>query len=111
MKDGMYHGKGTITYSGGGQYVGIFSNGYPKSGTYFFPDGLEYAEKKWLYCDGHDRRFATEVWSRIEPADNCSRFVAFPKSHCAILLACRFMMVKICTHCLKMHFHKSVLSI
>ncbi|XP_054896404.1 MORN repeat-containing protein 5 isoform X1 [Poeciliopsis prolifica] len=29
-------------------------------GTFIFPDGLEYRDKHWDYCDGYDRRFYTE---------------------------------------------------
>ena len=37
-------------------------------GKYTFSDGLEYAENKWEYCDGVDRRFYTEVCNGIKPA-------------------------------------------
>ncbi|KAM7540640.1 hypothetical protein Aperf_G00000033851 [Anoplocephala perfoliata] len=43
MKDGMYHGAGKITFPDGSIYC----------------DGL--SEDKWLYCDGIDRRFASEI--------------------------------------------------
>ncbi|KAH9285333.1 MORN repeat-containing protein 5 [Echinococcus granulosus] len=65
MKDGMYHGVGKITYPDGGQFGGIFSKGYP--GSFAFPDGLEYSETKWLYCDGNDRRLESEIKSGLNP--------------------------------------------
>lgn len=37
-------------------------------GRYVFPDGLEYAEKDWKYCDGYDRRFYTEICNGLKPA-------------------------------------------
>ena len=37
-------------------------------GKYTFSDGLEFAENKWEYCDGVDRRFYTEVCNGIKPA-------------------------------------------
>nr|XP_041575546.1 MORN repeat-containing protein 5 isoform X2 [Taeniopygia guttata] len=36
-------------------------------GKYTFIDGLEYEEEKWLYCDGYDRRFYTEIRSGFKP--------------------------------------------
>lgn len=33
-----------------------------------FPDGLEYADKDWEYCDGYDRRFYTEICNGLKPA-------------------------------------------
>ncbi|KAM3186189.1 hypothetical protein ACTXT7_004824 [Hymenolepis weldensis] len=61
MKDGMYHGSGKIIFSDGGIYIGTFSNGYPVSGSYQFPDGLVFSEDNWQYCDGYDRRFESEI--------------------------------------------------
>ncbi|BHF57790.1 MORN repeat-containing protein 5 [Sparganum proliferum] len=31
-------------------------------------DGLEYNEEFWTYCDGHDRRFYTEILNGLQPA-------------------------------------------
>lgn len=39
-------------------------------GTYCFADGLEYADENWKYCNGHDRRFASEVREGLNPAGN-----------------------------------------
>ena len=37
-------------------------------GKYTFPDGLDYDEKDWTYCDGYDRRFYTEICNGLKPA-------------------------------------------
>jgi hypothetical protein len=37
-------------------------------GKYTFADGLEYEEEDWLYCDGYDRRFYTEICNGLKPA-------------------------------------------
>lgn len=39
--------------------IHVFDVFFPK-GSFFFPDGLEYRDKNWDYCDGYDRRFYTE---------------------------------------------------
>ncbi|VDK75518.1 unnamed protein product [Dibothriocephalus latus] len=68
MKDGMFHGEGTIYFTDGSKYVGHFVKGYPDKGKYYFADGLEYGEQGWTYCDGHDRRFYTEILEGLQPA-------------------------------------------
>ncbi|KAJ1145909.1 hypothetical protein NDU88_012192 [Pleurodeles waltl] len=68
MKDGMFHGQGTLHFPNGSKYEGTWDCGIPKEGTYTFTDGLEYKEKKWLYCDGYDRRFNTEICNGLKPA-------------------------------------------
>jgi hypothetical protein len=37
-------------------------------GTYFFADGLEYAEQDWTYCTDIDRRFYSEKHQGLQPA-------------------------------------------
>lgn len=41
---------------------------FNKKGKFTFPDGLEYSEKDWTYCDGYDRRFFTEMTNGLKPA-------------------------------------------
>ncbi|XP_054377067.1 MORN repeat-containing protein 5 isoform X1 [Pongo abelii] len=68
MKDGMFHGKGTLYFPSGSQYDAIWENGLAIKGTYTFADGLHYEEKNWHYCDGYDRRFYTEILNGLKPA-------------------------------------------
>ena len=86
MKDGMYHGLGKVTNINGEEFTGTFSNGYPTNVRFFnyhmfegsltFPDGLEYFDKKWSYCDGHDRRFESEIESDLKAVGKVTLFVA-----------------------------------
>ena len=46
-------------------------------GKYTFSDGLEYAENKWEYCDGVDRRFYSEVCNGIKPAGELGTCCAY----------------------------------
>ena len=39
-------------------------------GKYIFADGLEFDDTNWLYCDGYDRRFYTEICDGLKPAGN-----------------------------------------
>ncbi|XP_063554321.1 MORN repeat-containing protein 5-like isoform X1 [Gorilla gorilla gorilla] len=68
MKDGMFHGEGTLYFPSGSQYNAIWENGLAIKGTYTFVDGLHYDEKNWHYCDGYDRRFYTEILNGLKPA-------------------------------------------
>ncbi|GAA51232.1 MORN repeat-containing protein 5 [Clonorchis sinensis] len=68
MKDGMFHGEGTLYYSGGSKFVANWVNGHPENGRIVFSDGLEYAEGSH-YCDEYDRRFYTEICNGLKPAD------------------------------------------
>ncbi|XP_023962038.1 MORN repeat-containing protein 5 isoform X4 [Chrysemys picta bellii] len=68
MKDGMFHGKGTLYFPNRSKYEGIWDCGISKEGKYTFADGLEFKDKKWHYCDGYDRRFYTEICSGLKPA-------------------------------------------
>ncbi|XP_072487934.1 MORN repeat-containing protein 5 isoform X2 [Notamacropus eugenii] len=68
MKDGMFHGKGTLYFPNGSQYDATWDKGRIVKGKYTFADGLKYKEKKWHYCDGYDRRFYTEICEGLKPA-------------------------------------------
>uniref|UniRef100_A0A3P8WPX4 MORN repeat-containing protein 5 n=1 Tax=Cynoglossus semilaevis TaxID=244447 RepID=A0A3P8WPX4_CYNSE len=67
-KDGMFHGKGVLYFPNGSKYEATWVNGKSQQGTFIFADGLQYQEKDWDYCDGHDRRFYTERCSGLRPA-------------------------------------------
>ncbi|XP_051835534.1 MORN repeat-containing protein 5 isoform X2 [Antechinus flavipes] len=68
MTDGMFHGKGTLHFPNGSQYDATWEKGKIIQGKYTFADGLMYKEEKWLYCDGYDRRFYTEICEGLKPA-------------------------------------------
>ncbi|EDO43893.1 predicted protein [Nematostella vectensis] len=68
MKDGMFHGEGTLYFSNGSKYVGKWEKGVVVEGKYTFADGLEYDPVDWEYCDGYDRRFYTEICNGLKPA-------------------------------------------
>ncbi|XP_070934384.1 MORN repeat-containing protein 5 isoform X2 [Macaca nemestrina] len=68
MKDGVFHGEGTLYFPSGSQYDAVWENGLAIKGTYTFADGLHYDEKNWHYCDGYDRRFYTEILNGLKPA-------------------------------------------
>ncbi|XP_048876967.1 MORN repeat-containing protein 5 isoform X2 [Brienomyrus brachyistius] len=68
MKDGYFHGNGVLHFPNGGKYEGTWEKGICKQGTYTFSDGLGYQEKHWGYCEGHDRRFYTEICNGLKPA-------------------------------------------
>ncbi|KAG2378226.1 hypothetical protein C9374_008369 [Naegleria lovaniensis] len=69
MKDGQFHGKGTLYYSSGAKLEGQWEEGRLVEKTYIYKDGLKFNEdiKNWSYCQlGHndeeqDRRFYHEV--------------------------------------------------
>ncbi|RLV93903.1 hypothetical protein DV515_00013329 [Chloebia gouldiae] len=65
--DGMFHGSGQLLRPKGGGYRALWDRGVPTQGKCTFTDGLEYEEEKWLYCDGYDRRFYTEIRSGFKP--------------------------------------------
>ncbi|XP_072840610.2 MORN repeat-containing protein 5 isoform X1 [Pogona vitticeps] len=68
MKDGMFHGRGTLYFPSGSRYEGTWENGISIEGKYTFADGLEYQDERWHYCDGYDRRFYTEICNGLKPA-------------------------------------------
>jgi len=69
MKDGMFHGKGTITFSSGAKMEGLWSMGQLIEKTYIYKDGLQFNEDvdRWMYCkidpnsSEQDRRFYKEM--------------------------------------------------
>lgn len=64
LKDGNFHGKGTVHVKGAGKWVGEWENGKMVSGRYVFSDGLEHKEindEKWEYCSETDPRFFEEI--------------------------------------------------
>ncbi|XP_043952227.1 MORN repeat-containing protein 5 [Gambusia affinis] len=60
IRDGKFHGKGVLYFTNGSKYDATWEEGIAIDGSFFFPDGLEYRDKNWDYCDGYDRRFYTE---------------------------------------------------
>ncbi|XP_020366152.2 MORN repeat-containing protein 5 [Rhincodon typus] len=68
MKDGMFHGYGTLYFPNGGKYVATWDRGAVIQGNYIFADGLEYEGDDWMYCDHYDRRFYTEICHGLKPA-------------------------------------------
>ncbi|XP_061071845.1 MORN repeat-containing protein 5 isoform X1 [Conger conger] len=74
MKDGTFHGTGVLYFPNGSKYEGTWEKGISKQcmcwlqGKYTFADGLEYQESDWEYCNGHDRRFYTEICNGLKPA-------------------------------------------
>ncbi|XP_028398256.1 MORN repeat-containing protein 5-like [Dendronephthya gigantea] len=68
MKDGMFHGSGTLLFDNGSKYVGTWENGIAIEGQFTFADGLKYEPTDWKYCDGYDRRFYTEICNGLKPA-------------------------------------------
>ncbi|RDD43419.1 MORN repeat-containing protein 5 [Trichoplax sp. H2] len=95
MKDGVFHGEGTLYFTTGSRYTATWINGIAVNcgtvlhtaaslkslavtcainkeakilGKYTFEDGLDYDQTEWLYCDGYDRRFYTEICNGLKPA-------------------------------------------
>ncbi|XP_038405391.1 MORN repeat-containing protein 5 isoform X5 [Canis lupus familiaris] len=68
MKDGMFHGQGTLYFPSGSRYDAIWEKGLVVKGTYTFSDGLQYDAEHWHYCDSYDRRFYTEICYGLKPA-------------------------------------------
>ncbi|XP_023663638.2 MORN repeat-containing protein 5 [Paramormyrops kingsleyae] len=68
MKDGYFHGNGVLHFPNGGKYEGTWEKGICNQGTYTFSDGLVYQETDWVYCDGNDRRYYTEICHGLKPA-------------------------------------------
>ncbi|XP_077322949.1 MORN repeat-containing protein 5 [Lithobates pipiens] len=68
MKDGMFHNRGTLYFPNGSKYEAQWDCGIALEGKYTFADGLQYEKEKWLYCDGYDRRFYTEICHGLKPA-------------------------------------------
>ncbi|VEL15522.1 unnamed protein product [Protopolystoma xenopodis] len=68
MKDGMFHGHGTLYFPEGNKYVAEWDKGKPYNGKFIFADGLEFNDTTWDYCNRFDRRFYTEICNGIKPA-------------------------------------------
>ncbi|KAF5923321.1 hypothetical protein HPG69_017828 [Diceros bicornis minor] len=68
MKDGMFHGQGTLYFPNGSRYDAVWEKGLVVKGRYTFADGLQYDGENWHYCDGYDRRFYTEICYGLKPA-------------------------------------------
>ncbi|KFO24134.1 MORN repeat-containing protein 5 [Fukomys damarensis] len=71
MKDGMFHGKGTLYFPSGSRYDADWEKGLAVKGTYTFADGLQYDVEHWHYCDSYDRRFYTEICYGLRPSVIC----------------------------------------
>nr|XP_035963707.1 MORN repeat-containing protein 5 isoform X2 [Halichoerus grypus] len=68
MKDGMFHGQGTLYFPSGSRHDAIWEKGLVVKGTYTFSDGLQFDAQHWHYCDSCDRRFYTEICHGLKPA-------------------------------------------
>eukprot|EP00026_Physarum_polycephalum_P021455 Phypoly_transcript_24710.p1 GENE.Phypoly_transcript_24710~~Phypoly_transcript_24710.p1 ORF type:complete len:159 (+),score=31.25 Phypoly_transcript_24710:69-479(+) len=68
MKDGMFHGQGTMYFKGHGKYKAEWCEGVVVKGEYTFADGLVYKEENWDYCTEKDRRFFNEIQYGLRPA-------------------------------------------
>lgn len=79
MRDGQFHGEGTLSFPNGAKWVGTFQNGIAVTGQYIFNDGLKFIEdfwpemdfeesEAWEYCTGSDRRFFRENVQGMKPA-------------------------------------------
>ncbi|XP_055456581.1 MORN repeat-containing protein 5 [Psammomys obesus] len=68
MKDGMFHGEGTLFFPSGSQFDATWEKGLVVKGKYTFQDGLQYEDKHWHYCDSYDRRFYTEICFGLKPS-------------------------------------------
>jgi hypothetical protein len=60
MKDGQFHGVGTMYLTDGGKLDAVWENGKATDEVYTFADGLVYKEKDWDYCTEQDGRFYQE---------------------------------------------------
>ncbi|KAM7316906.1 hypothetical protein ACRRTK_024637 [Alexandromys fortis] len=68
MKDGMFHGEGTLFFPSGSRFDATWEKGLVVKGKYTFADGLQYEDKHWHYCDSYDRRFHTEICYGLKPS-------------------------------------------
>ncbi|PIK60837.1 MORN repeat-containing protein 5 [Apostichopus japonicus] len=78
FKNGRMEGSGKYTFPTETKYEGDMKmecsmarelSSFQMAGKYTFADGLEYNEEDWLYCDGYDRRFYTEICQGLKPAE------------------------------------------
>jgi hypothetical protein len=79
MKDGMFHGQGTIIFNNGAKIDGEWNNGILVKRKYIFSDGLVFDEdvNNWNYCRelyqdkfSQDRRFNEELLASQTPSNN-----------------------------------------
>lgn len=68
-----------LYFPNGGQFEAEWERGRAvgggSGGEYTFKDGLKYEEDEWLYCDGLDRRFYSEICNGIKPAGELHAYV------------------------------------
>nr|CAD7201436.1 unnamed protein product [Timema douglasi] len=69
LKDGKFHGKGTLNYPSGCCISGVWDNGVLQSTSFHFSDGLSFRNvESWKYCKIPDRRFYKEHLLGLRPA-------------------------------------------
>nr|CAD7570452.1 unnamed protein product [Timema californicum] len=69
LKDGKFHGKGTLNYPSGCCISGVWDNGVLQSTSFHFSDGLGFRNvESWKYCKMPDRRFYKEHLLGLRPA-------------------------------------------
>nr|CAD7397399.1 unnamed protein product [Timema poppensis] len=69
LKDGKFHGKGTLNYPSGCCISGVWDNGVLQSTSFHFSDGLSFRNvESWKYCKMPDRRFYKEHLLGLRPA-------------------------------------------
>lgn len=57
MRNGKFHGCGTLTFPSGNVISGVWVHGINQSMSFQFADGLQFEEKNWTYCTPADRRW------------------------------------------------------
>nr|CAD7588739.1 unnamed protein product [Timema genevievae] len=69
LRDGKFHGKGTLNYPSGCCISGVWDNGVLQSMSFHFSDGLGFKNvESWKYCKMPDRRFYKEHILGLRPA-------------------------------------------
>lgn len=56
IRDGMFHGQGSFYWSQNQRLDVVHFRGELKEYRYEFPDGLNYEDTNWKYCEFPDRR-------------------------------------------------------
>lgn len=67
LRDGMFHGEGTMTFPMGQKVEGEWFKGRLITFKFRFADGLEYSIP-WKYCIMPDRRFYSSIQDGLRPA-------------------------------------------
>lgn len=68
MREGVFHGKGTLIYPNGNKIKGIWKMGHNRQMELTFADGLEFEdESDWWYCKHPDRRYYPCFCNGINP--------------------------------------------